>query len=133
LEYISLLQQYNLKVTPQRLEIVNILYKEGHINIDALYKLLQEKFPTLSLATIYKNINKMCENLFVSEVKIPNQKAVYELTKEEHSHIICSQCNEIKDIEIDIGRLITKAEDISNYKIEQSSLIFSGLCPKCNL
>jgi len=131
LEPIKLLQQYNLKVTPQRIEIVNILYNRGHLNIDILYQLLQEKFPTLSLATIYKNINKMCENLFVSEVKIPNQKTVYELKKEEHSHIICSQCKNILDIAIDTSILVAKVEDISNYKIEESSFIFSGTCSQC--
>jgi len=126
-----LLQQYNLKVTPQRLEIVKILQEKGHLNIDELYTLLQKKFPTLSLATIYKNINKMCENFFVSEVKVPNQKNVYELTKKEHSHIVCSQCGTILDVDIDTLELNHKAQEVSHYKIDRSSIIFNGICPQC--
>lgn len=64
MNYIATLQKHNLKVTPQRLEIVDILYKNGHMSIDDLYTSLRGKFPSLSLATIYKNINTMCEKFF---------------------------------------------------------------------
>ena len=56
MNYIALLKDNNLKVTPQRLTIVEELYVNGHMNIDQVYKSLQEKFPSISLATIYKNI-----------------------------------------------------------------------------
>jgi Fur family peroxide stress response transcriptional regulator len=129
--YIGLLQEYQLKVTPQRLEIVNILDTRGHINIDDLYGELQKKFPTLSLATIYKNLNKMCENFFVSEVKIPHKKSVYELTKAQHSHVICSECNTIIDITINIDHMIGKVESETDYTIKNSSVIFEGVCSSC--
>ena len=41
MDYIAILQTHNLKVTPQRLEIVDILNNNGHINIDDLYILNQ--------------------------------------------------------------------------------------------
>jgi Fur family peroxide stress response transcriptional regulator len=108
-----------------------ILYKNGHINIDDLYKLLQNKFPTLSLATIYKNIKVMSDKLFLSEVKIPYQKNVYELTKKEHSHVVCSKCNSIMDIDLDTSNILSQAESISNYRLNKSSIVLNGICPKC--
>lgn len=131
MNYIETLQTYKLKVTPQRLEIVDILYKNGHLNIDDLYKNLKIKFPSLSLATIYKNINTMCEKLFLSEVKIPNSKSVYELSKSEHSHVICSNCNNIMDIQLDTSSIYTQAQTLSNFKLKHSSIILNGLCPNC--
>ena len=131
MNYIATLQEYKLKVTPQRLEIVDILYKHGHVNIDDLYKFLQSKFPSLSLATVYKNINTMCEKFFLSEVKIPNMKNVYELRKKEHSHVVCSKCNEIMDIEIDTSSVFNQAKSKSNYDLNNSAIVFNGICPKC--
>jgi len=131
MDYIAILQNHNLKVTPQRLEIVDILHKNGHINIDDLYKALQSKFPSLSLATIYKNINKMCDNSFLIELKIPDQKNVYELTKKEHSHVVCSKCNAIMDINLDTLSILNQAKELSHYNLDKSSIIFNGLCPKC--
>jgi len=131
MNYIKMLQEHNLKVTPQRLEVVSILNTSKHISIDDLYKLMQKKFPTLSLATIYKNIKTMQEKLFLTEVKLPNQKNMYELAKKEHSHVLCSKCNNIMDIEIDTSSIINQAESISNYTLNNSSIILNGICPKC--
>ena len=131
MDYITILQNYNLKVTPQRLEIVDILHKNGHISIDDLYKALQNKFPSLSLATIYKNINIMCDKLFLSEVKIPQKKNVYELSKKEHSHVVCSKCNTIMDINLDTLNILNQAKELSHYNLDESSIILNGTCPKC--
>lgn len=39
-----LLKEYDLKVTPQRVAIVEELYQNGHMNIDDLYKSLLKNF-----------------------------------------------------------------------------------------
>ena len=36
MEHTALLKKYNLKATPQRLEIVNVLSMNGHMNINEL-------------------------------------------------------------------------------------------------
>ena len=131
MDYVALLRENNLKATPQRLTIVEALYMQGHINIDGIYSILQEKFPSISLATIYKNINAMIEISFLSEVKIPNQKSVYELTKAEHTHVVCSKCNAILDIELDTSTLVLEVSKKSDYTLKTSSIVFNGVCPDC--
>jgi hypothetical protein len=64
LDYIKLLKDCNLKLTPQRLAIIEVLNTNGHMSVDDLYTILLEKFPSISLATIYKNVNAMRENSF---------------------------------------------------------------------
>ncbi len=125
-----LLKEYNLKVTPQRIAIVEELYNNGHMNIDDLYKKLLEKFPSISLATIYKNVNAMIDKVFLNEVKIPNAKAVYELVKEEHSHLVCSSCGIIEDIYVDRSVLVNNIQ--TDFKIEKISIVLSGICSKCS-
>ena len=131
MNFVAQLKENNLKVTPQRLTIVEELYKYGHLNIDEIYKALKSKFPSVSLATIYKNINAMIEISFLSEVKIPKQKSVYELTKIEHSHVVCSKCNSIMDIELNTKELVKEASQLSEYTLYKSSIVFSGICKKC--
>jgi len=126
-----LLKEYNLKVTPQRVAIVEELYSNGHMNIDELYKKLLEKFPSISLATIYKNVNAMVEKVFLNEVKIPEAKSVYELAKEEHSHLVCSSCGKIEDITIDTSVLQSSIKEESTFQIQNVDVVFSGLCKSC--
>lgn len=130
--YVELLKARSLTVTPQRLEIVNLLSSKGHLSIDELYKLLMVNFPSISLATVYKNIHTMLEKLFLSEVQVPNKKNVYELIKEEHSHVVCTSCDTILDIDLDTHSLLSEAQSKSNFTIDTSSVVFSGLCNKCN-
>lgn len=132
MNYTTLLKEYDLKVTPQRVAIVEELYMNGHMNIDDLYKKLLSKFPSISLATIYKNVNAMIEKVFLNEVKIPNAKSVYELVKEEHSHLVCSSCGKIEDIELDTSSLLKEAISSKNYTIKETSVVFTGTCPDCS-
>ncbi len=129
--YANLLKEYDLKVTPQRVAIVEELYNNGHMNIDDLYKKLLSKFPSVSLATIYKNINAMVEKVFLSEVKIPNSKSVYELIKTEHAHLVCSSCGHIEDVILDATSVLEEASKLSSFKIDTTSIVLSGLCPNC--
>lgn len=132
IDFVALLKEKNLTVTPQRIEIVNILSSSGHINIDELYKKVHISFPSISLATVYKNINIMLEKLLVSEVQIPNKKNVYELSKEEHSHVTCTECDAIMDIQLDTDEVLRKAQEKSGFKLHGSSVIFSGVCQECS-
>ncbi|PIF03326.1 MAG: transcriptional repressor [Arcobacter sp.] len=131
IDNLSLLKEYDLKVTPQRVAIIEELCIHGHMNIDDLYKKLSSKFPSISLATIYKNINTMCEKLFLSEVKIPNNKSVFELTKSEHTHLVCKSCGYIEDIVLDASSLLDNLSRKSSFKVDSSDIIFSGICNKC--
>jgi Fur family peroxide stress response transcriptional regulator len=125
------LRAHHLKATPQRLEIANTLYKRGHVSIEDLYETMLAKFTSISLATIYKNINIMVENAFIQEVKIPNQKSVYELAKETHSHLVCQKCGSVEDVTLDLSVISDIASKKTAFQISKADLVFSGLCKKC--
>lgn len=132
LDIVALLKEKSLAVTPQRVEIVTILSANEHINVDELYALLYVSFPSISLATVYKNINIMLEKSLLCEVQIPNKKNVYAIIKKEHSHVVCLECNEILDLTLDTSELLEAAELQSGFSIDTSSLIFCGICASCS-
>lgn len=129
--YAQALKIHNLKVTPQRLAITGALSEYGHLAIERMYELLQERFPTISLATIYKNVHIMMDANYIQEVKLPRAKSVYELTKETHSHLMCSACGTIEDLSIDFADVASIAASKTSFKIEQADLVFSGICKNC--
>lgn len=129
--YIDQLRAFHLKATPQRIAIAEALDTFGHLSVEQLYDLLKKKFHSLSLATIYKNINIMMENAFVSEVKLPEQKSVYELTKEAHAHLQCRECHQVWDIRLDLDDVVKEASKNSTFAIESANLVLTGLCEQC--
>jgi Fur family peroxide stress response transcriptional regulator len=71
----------------------------------------------------------MLEKVFLKEVKIPEAKSVYELIKEDHSHLVCKSCGMIEDIDLDTSVLQSSLN--SNFKIENVEVVFSGICSHC--
>jgi Fur family peroxide stress response transcriptional regulator len=127
----TLLRENGIKVTPQRLSIVDELYGQVHMSVDELYEAIKKKFPSISLATVYKNINAMLEKDFILEVKIPNQKSKYELAKESHSHIMCESCGKVEDVLLNLDAIAQKAANLTHYQINNDALVLSGICPSC--
>jgi Fur family transcriptional regulator, peroxide stress response regulator len=131
MKYEQLLKIYHLKATPQRIAIIELMQQSGHINIDELYNAIRNKFNSISLATLYKNVNTMLEVALIREVKVPGQKTKYEIEKGSHAHIMCKSCGELKDIEYDPHSILEKSMEMSHYKAEDISIVISGICPEC--
>ncbi len=129
--YTNVLREHNLKATPQRLAILEIICLNGHINIDKLYEDVKVKFESISQATIYKNISAMTKSMLLFEVKLPNEKSVYEIVKDNHSHLLCKECGKVQDIDIDTKSIIDDISSKHTFIIEQSDLVLSGSCEKC--
>jgi len=126
-----LLKQHQLKITPQRLGILDMMHNAGHITIENLFEQIKKQFSSISLATLYKNINAMLDTNLITEVKAPSYKTHYEITKEPHAHFVCTECGEHQDINFDIESLCGNVVDKSVYDVKFTSLILSGICPNC--
>ncbi|MCI5968116.1 Fur family transcriptional regulator [Helicobacter sp.] len=128
----KLLKENNLKITPQRLAILKQIQKFGHVGIDEIYENIKESNPSMSLATVYKNLTFMQEARIIDEVKLPNQKQRYELVKNPHIHLVCEKCGSITDMEMEHLEAFKKeCAKKSHYTIRESSIAMFGICPHC--
>ncbi len=131
MNYERLLREHTLKVTPQRLGILSLMEKEGHVSVEDLYTKIKESFPSISLATLYKNMTAMISVDLVKEVRVPNMKSKFEVTKAEHAHLLCEKCGEFKDIDLDMAGVLKTAKDDSHYDMRHVDLVLTGVCPEC--
>jgi Fur family peroxide stress response transcriptional regulator len=131
MKYEHLLKSHRLKVTPQRIAIIELMQYAGHISIDELYNAIREKFASISLATLYKNVHTMLDVSLIREIKIPGQKTKYEIEKESHAHAMCKICGELKDIPFNPSALIQNTAEMSQYVADEISVVISGVCPAC--
>ena len=131
MNYEEILYKHDLKVTPQRVGILTLMDKYGHISIDELFEEIKKRFPSISLATLYKNINLMMDNTLITEIKIPNMKSKYEITKANHLHLLCNNCGEIKDLSVDMNMFLEDVQKKSRYKVTGNEIVLSGICKSC--
>jgi len=129
--HMNMLKNYNLKATPQRLCILEVLNSYGHASLDDIEKFTKTKFPTLSLSTIYRNLKEMLKKGLISEVKLANKKDYYEIEKESHAHLICTNCGKIEDFRVDTDTIINNIQLLTSSKIHNATISFNTTCKEC--
>ena len=80
-DFLYLLKSKELKATPQRLSVLKELEKKNHPTIEQLYEALREDNPSMSLATVYKNIATLKEKGVVIEVNVSDGKMRYDIVQ----------------------------------------------------
>jgi Fur family transcriptional regulator, ferric uptake regulator len=81
--------------------------------------------------TVYRELDQFLSDGLVKEVEFGDGKKRYEIEKSHHHHLVCKNCGKIEDIEINEKSLLTKIKTKSNFKIENHSIEFFGLCNLC--
>ena len=81
--------------------------------------------------TIYRELEQFVKQGIVSEVEFGDGKKRYELSREHHHHLVCRDCGNIEDIEIDENKLFKNINSQSNFLIENHNIEFFGKCRKC--
>jgi Fur family transcriptional regulator, peroxide stress response regulator len=122
------------KITPQRLAIVKILAKsEGHPSVENIYDQIKRDFPTMSLATVYRNIVLIKSLGEVLELGFPDGSNRYDGNKPNpHPHVICIKCKKIVDPSLDsLDEMKKEVADETDFKILNHRLDFFGICGDC--
>jgi len=122
------------KITPQRLAIAELLAESrGHPNVEALYERLKTEHPSLSLATVYRNVMLMKSLGEVLEIVFPDDSNRYDgNTPYPHPHVICSRCGRI--MEPDLKTLEDMTKEVihqTDFTILSHQLLFFGICKEC--
>lgn len=132
----EMLRSKGLKVTPQRIAILNMLMStKEHPTAEAIFKALEPTNPTMSLATVYKTLDSFTELGLVQELSIDGESLHYDYTTEFHPHIICRKCGSVIDVDIDVtnelNEIVNKITASTSHNIDKEQLFFYGICEKC--
>ncbi len=128
------LKENGFRITPQRVAIVEILANSwAHPGVDQIYREVTKKFPTTSLATIYKTVSLLKEIGEVMEMGFGDESNRYDgKNPHPHPHIMCVKCKSITDP--DLASLNEVSKELymeTGYKIVSHRLDFFGVCPDC--
>lgn len=125
------LRDNQLKITPQRIAMLHQIKDKGHMSVEEIYEQIRRFYPSISLATIYKNINTLCEANILREIKAPKDKQKYELSSDRHLHVYCELCGKLEDIRLDTHALEQSCGTQSGYAVSDISAVLIGTCPEC--
>ena len=132
-QYTSQLRALGFRMTPQRMAILHVLlHSGGHLSPGEVYHQASHDIPGLTEATVYRTLEFLAKNGLAHSAHVGNGHLVYEITKQEHHHLICRKCG--AEVQIDhasLDKFYTELEASSGYRSLDSHMTFFGVCPEC--
>jgi Fur family transcriptional regulator, peroxide stress response regulator len=132
-EFAARCHRIGMALTPQRLAIIKALLDSGdHPRADAIFARVRRKHPYISLATVHRTLERLCEAGEARKVTLLHDSARYDGNVTPHHHVVCVRCRSIRDIEIPaLGEIVAEGPDLDGFKLLGSSLEIHALCPSC--
>jgi Fur family peroxide stress response transcriptional regulator len=122
-----------LAVTPQRLAIIKALLTSAeHPRADTVYEIVRREHPHISLATVHRTLETLCEIGEARKVTTLHDSARYDGNLAPHHHVVCVKCRRVRDIEIpELEQVLQGRAAIGDFKVLGSSLEIQALCSEC--
>jgi len=97
-EYKNLLIENNLKVTPQRLTILQaVMQFDNHPTADMIIAEIKKLYPHIAVGTVYKTLDTFAQKGLIKKVKTEQDIMRYDSIVETHHHFYDVETDEIKD------------------------------------
>ena len=129
----ELCAEHGLAATHQRLVLFEVLQSmTGHPSPEEVYARVRKRIPSVSLATVYKNIHVFIESGMFREVSPHHGSLRVEVNELPHHHLVCVVCKSISDIdERELG-LLKKPKRLSDgFLVERYAVDVLGRCAAC--
>ena len=121
------------RVTLQRELILTALRAaSGHLTPGEIYKRVSTKAPAVNRATVYRNLDFLCEVRLVVAAQIGGHM-YYELAgAEPHHHLVCRQCDRIEPLSHQtLKEMLERIDREQSFVVDMDHLALFGLCAQC--
>lgn len=133
----KILRDNNLKVTPQRVAVLETVGRHrSHPTAEEIRDSIQKKYPGIATGTIYKILDILVAKGLVRKVKTGRDIMRYDGMLKKHHHLYTSNTEDILDyFDEDLDRMLDdyfSKKNIPGFIIEDIKLQISGRLDKEN-
>jgi Fur family peroxide stress response transcriptional regulator len=130
---IKQLRKKGLKVTPQRMAIIEVLieHRDSHPGARLVYEEAKKKKKSVSLSTTYATLNELSQHGIIKTLQFDKMENRYEGNLEEHINLICEKCKKILDYNVPITVDSKRVAKKTGFLITDTRLEYYGLCREC--
>lgn len=140
-KFIKLLKENGLKVTTQRIAILDVLQSrpDTHLTAEEIYEYVREQYPEIGLATVYRTIQLLSDLQLIDKLNLDDGYVRYEIGKKHgdfgthhHHHLICLGCSKVLSFEDDmLESLENRIKVAMNFAIVDHEVKLYGYCKDC--
>jgi Fe2+ or Zn2+ uptake regulation protein len=127
------MRERGLKLTPQRLAIVDVLIEKNlqHPSARVIYDAARRRTKGLSLSTVYFTLNELSKHGIIKTLEFDKMENRYEGNVTDHINLVCKECHGITDYRIPVvidPREVTRK---TRFRVTDTRLEYYGYCQKC--
>jgi len=105
---------------------------DSHPTATQIHSTLLTEMPSLSLGTVYRNLEVLVADGEIDEVASGSGATRYDGNAEPHHHFHCEECGVIVDIDVAVPRgLVKKLSGEHGLVSNRVRMSFFGLCSEC--
>jgi Fur family peroxide stress response transcriptional regulator len=122
-----------LRMTPQRDALLRALSQaSNHPTADQLYHGVRRMLPSLSPATVYRNVQQLAEAGVISTLDRAGATQ-YDANPEQHHHFVCERCGSVTDIYLArvSYRLDARRSPLKGTVVRGCEVQLRGRCARC--
>ncbi len=108
------------------LEIINTA--QEHLTAEQVYLTLKQSYPSVVLATVYNNLNNLCQKKLIRKISVEGYPDRYDKIV-RHDHLLCSRCGRLTDIYL--SDITAQLERQIGCRIDGYDLKVHFLCSQC--
>jgi Fur family peroxide stress response transcriptional regulator len=123
-----------LRLTPQRDVLLRALSNTtGHPTADDLVGKVRAVLPTVSHATVYRNVQELVRAGLIGTLERSGAAVQFEINPDHHHHFLCRQCGQVWDVYLDHVdvRLDRRRSRLSGFRIDRRDVQLHGMCARC--
>ena len=105
----------------------------NHPSAGMVFEAVQEKFPGISKATVYRLLAEAAEEGTIQRLRLVNANDRFDITTGKHYHVTCRCCGAVADVagSVEETGLTAEAKGCEGFLVESCHLEFIGLCESC--
>lgn len=121
-----------MRHTFQKALIDEAIHALNHPTAEDVYAYVSKSHPTVSKATIYRNLGNLAHKGSILRVAMPDGPDHFDYQIHKHYHFHCEACHQLFDIHIPYNKNLNQVNPANGFMIKDHSLTFSGICDKCH-
>lgn len=130
----TLAARRGLRMTPQRAVLLTVLGRSpGHPSADELYRRVRRGLPSVSPATVYRNLQALVRAGIIATLERAGSALRYDPNPDEHHHFVCERCGRVSDIYLAALEYAVdgRRSGLAGARIRSCEVQLHGRCRRC--
>jgi Fur family ferric uptake transcriptional regulator len=127
------LKEKGLKLTPQRMLIVDIIHNaRGHLTAEEIIAYVQKKMPGINKSTVYRTLELLVKAGCVYKSGLGDDFVYHHAEEGHHHHLLCTRCGKTINCDEDLFATLQRSlMEKYRFYADFKHMVMSGICGEC--